>query len=241
MHSNWCMLSYNAVTLIFLLAFECQVFLFKCTLFIFFINNNIDKYYWISLYTYSSQSNRTHLTSYKNTDQPELKHSKIYSFILYMSYRVLYNRDVYFTVWQVTFVWSAFSTPEMTSGFCTAVRWAARTQFLCCTVLNSLYEMSVLFRNERGWLVDACSYISEGFRRCYSVNKGHFRCCYKQQYFAVVKPHIESKCRTECMSSAQPNTPSQLKTRKVRLIKSSKHVYKLSKKLELSSRCYAIS
>lgn len=84
--------------------------------------------------------------------------------------------------------------------------------------------MSVLLSNERGWLLDACSFINEGFRRCHSVSKGHFRCYFKKQYFDILKPHIVSKSRNDCMVDALPNTESQaagdarieLKTRKVR-------------------------
>lgn len=83
--------------------------------------------------------------------------------------------------------------------------------------------MSVLLSNERGWLLDACSFINEGFRRCYSLNKGYFRCCFKKQYFDILKPHIVSKSRSACMMGAVPNTEShaaednkiELKTRKV--------------------------
>lgn len=84
--------------------------------------------------------------------------------------------------------------------------------------------MSVLRANDRGWLLDACSFIDEGLRRCYSVNKGHFRCYFKKQYFDILKPHIISKSRSDCMISDLPNTENhvagdskiELKTRKVR-------------------------
>ncbi|XP_053484254.1 N(6)-adenine-specific methyltransferase METTL4 isoform X1 [Ictalurus furcatus] len=89
---------------------------------------------------------------------------------------------------------------------------------------NRDLEMSVLLSNERGWLLDACSFINEGFRRCYSLNKGYFRCCFKKQYFDILKPHIVSKSRSACMMGAVPNTEShaaednkiELKTRKKR-------------------------
>ncbi|KAK3546285.1 hypothetical protein QTP70_025717 [Hemibagrus guttatus] len=68
--------------------------------------------------------------------------------------------------------------------------------------------MSVLLSNERGWLLDACSFINEGFQPCYSVTKGHFRCCFKKQYFNILKPYIGNKCDSDCMIGAQPNTGS---------------------------------
>ncbi|XP_053089708.1 N(6)-adenine-specific methyltransferase METTL4 isoform X2 [Pangasianodon hypophthalmus] len=84
--------------------------------------------------------------------------------------------------------------------------------------------MSVLLSDDRGWLLDACSFINEGFRRCYSVNKGHFRCYFKKQYFDIQKPHIVSKCRSDSMISAVAHTEShvdgdarmELKTRRKR-------------------------
>lgn len=97
--------------------------------------------------------------------------------------------------------------------------------------------MSVLLANERGWLVDACSFIDEGFRRCYSVKKGHIRCYFRKQYFNILKPHIESRSRSECMIGALANTEShetgeakvEPKTRKVRQMKSSNLRFKPSK------------
>lgn len=85
--------------------------------------------------------------------------------------------------------------------------------------------MSVLLSNEQGWLLDACCFINEGFQRCYSVTKGHFRCCFKKQYFNILKPYIVNKCDGDCMIGTQTNTESHaagdsrldLKIRKVRV------------------------
>ncbi|XP_046708587.1 N(6)-adenine-specific methyltransferase METTL4 isoform X2 [Silurus meridionalis] len=79
---------------------------------------------------------------------------------------------------------------------------------LCC----SSYQMSVLLSDDRGWLLDACAFINEGFRRCYSVNKGHFRCCFKKQYFDILKPHIVSSSMCQTTGDARID----LKTRKKR-------------------------
>ncbi|TSL34556.1 Methyltransferase-like protein 4 [Bagarius yarrelli] len=68
--------------------------------------------------------------------------------------------------------------------------------------------MSVLVSNDRGWLVDACSFINEGFRRCYSVNKGHFRCCFRKEYFDILKPHIENNSLRADLIGASENTDS---------------------------------
>ncbi|KAG7330022.1 hypothetical protein KOW79_006244 [Hemibagrus wyckioides] len=68
--------------------------------------------------------------------------------------------------------------------------------------------MSVLLSNERGWLLDACCFINEGFQRCYSLIKGHFRCCFKNQYFNILNPYIVNKCDRDRMIGAQTNTES---------------------------------
>ncbi|KAF5895761.1 methyltransferase-like protein 4, partial [Clarias magur] len=69
--------------------------------------------------------------------------------------------------------------------------------------------MSVVQSDDGGWLLDACSFINAGFRRCYSVNKGHFRCWFRKQYFELLKPHIVSQSSTECERGAPPDTQSQ--------------------------------
>ncbi|XP_060730158.1 N(6)-adenine-specific methyltransferase METTL4 [Tachysurus vachellii] len=66
--------------------------------------------------------------------------------------------------------------------------------------------MSVLRSNERGWLLDACSLINEGFEQCYSVNKGHFTCYFNKQCFNVLKPYIVNKSGGDCMVGALSNT-----------------------------------
>ncbi|XP_072544128.1 N(6)-adenine-specific methyltransferase METTL4 [Salminus brasiliensis] len=77
--------------------------------------------------------------------------------------------------------------------------------------------MSVLFANDRGWLLDSYSLINAGFERCFSANRGHFRCRFNKQYFDLLKPHIVDKGKN---SSPALNTeaPSKidLKTRKKR-------------------------
>ncbi|KAM9500998.1 N(6)-adenine-specific methyltransferase METTL4 [Clarias gariepinus] len=68
--------------------------------------------------------------------------------------------------------------------------------------------MSVVQSDDRGWLLDACSFINEGFRRCYSVNKGHIRCWFRKRYFEILKPHIVSQSSTECARAA-PHTDTR--------------------------------
>lgn len=54
--------------------------------------------------------------------------------------------------------------------------------------------MSVLFRDTKGWLLDQCSYINEGYQHCLGLGeteqKQYFRGCFKKNYFEIVKPHI---------------------------------------------------
>lgn len=68
--------------------------------------------------------------------------------------------------------------------------------------------MSVLVSNDRGWLLNACSLINEGFVRCYSVNRGYFRCCFKKHYFNLLKPHLVNQYSSDGVIGALPTPES---------------------------------
>ncbi|XP_046880017.1 N(6)-adenine-specific methyltransferase METTL4 [Hypomesus transpacificus] len=54
--------------------------------------------------------------------------------------------------------------------------------------------MSIVFENDKGWLLDACSLIDQGHARCISQSKAdrqrYFKCRFKQQCFQILKCHF---------------------------------------------------
>ncbi|KAJ8376704.1 hypothetical protein SKAU_G00072840 [Synaphobranchus kaupii] len=54
--------------------------------------------------------------------------------------------------------------------------------------------MSILFRNSKGWLLDQCSYVNEGYQHCLvrgeTEQKQYLKYFFKKQYFDIAKPHI---------------------------------------------------
>lgn len=52
--------------------------------------------------------------------------------------------------------------------------------------------MSVLVQSSHGWVLDARSFIDQGYTRCIRCKnnqKSRVKCCFKRQYFYIVKSH----------------------------------------------------
>ncbi|XP_066536913.1 N(6)-adenine-specific methyltransferase METTL4 isoform X2 [Hoplias malabaricus] len=75
--------------------------------------------------------------------------------------------------------------------------------------------MSVIFCNDRGWLLDSCSLINQGYERCFCVNKGYFRCKFNKRFYEISKPYIEDKIKADVLNT-ETQDKIDMKTRKKR-------------------------
>ncbi|XP_073693394.1 N(6)-adenine-specific methyltransferase METTL4 [Garra rufa] len=77
--------------------------------------------------------------------------------------------------------------------------------------------MSVVCADSYGWLLDSCAHIDEGLQRCVSHRDGlekptYFKCCFKREYFNILKPHVQIQQHRDILNTANHSSAEHAKT-----------------------------
>ena len=90
---------------------------------------------------------------------------------------------------------------------------------------NTVFIMSVLVQSSHGWVLDARPLIDQGYTRCIRCKdsqKSRVKCCFKRQYFHIVKSH-NSVNKSAVVDDGANTDPLQKTDKPPKVIKAAPH------------------